>query len=87
MPSVDQLASEARLSTDYFSQLFLRTFGKSPKKYILEVRMNQAKSLLESSDLSAKEIARLLGYKDADFFCRQFKLKLGMTPTQYRRSH
>ena len=46
--------------------------------------MNQAKHLLESTDLSISSIAMELGYADHYFFARQFKQKVGITPGKFR---
>jgi len=84
-PPVSELAAAAGYSPAHFSRVFRGVFGKNPKSFALEARLDQAQYLLRRSEFSIKEISRRLGYKDADFFCRQFTQKLGLTPTQYRR--
>jgi len=85
-PSISELAAELGYSLPRFSQVFRKVVGKSPKAYAIDARLNRAKLLLSSTDLTAKEIARLLGYKDVKFFSRQFKQKVGVTLTEFRHS-
>jgi len=86
VPSISELAAELGYSLPRFSQMFRKVMGKSPKQYAMDARMERAKMLLSSTDLPAKEIGRLLGYKDLKFFSRQFKQKVGMTLTEFRCS-
>jgi AraC-like DNA-binding protein len=84
--SVSGLASDIGLSRTQFFRLFRRQTGLSPQHYVLEARMNQARSLLRESGLSIGEIAETLGYPDSHFFSRLFKRHHGKSPSRYRMS-
>ena len=82
--SVDTIAKSLFLDSAYFSRLFRKKVGISPKKYILERRLNKAKELLKKSEYSIKEIAVTTGFKDPLYFSKLFKDKTGMSPSEYK---
>lgn len=83
--SVEQLAQKTGLSISYYCKLFKKLVGYSPKEYIIRLRINQAKRLLEYSDKSLKKIAKMVGYEDEFYFSRIFKKLAGISPSQFRR--
>ncbi len=85
MSSVRDLANEAGYTADHFARVFESVVGQSPQAYAVQVRVDRARQLLLSTDLSIKEIADALGYQDVFFFSRQFKQKVGIPPSHYRR--
>ncbi len=82
--SVDTIAKSLFLDSAYFSRLFRKKVGISPKKYILELRLYKAKELLKKSEYSIKEIAVTTGFKDPLYFSKLFKDKTGMSPSEYK---
>lgn len=84
-PSVKQLAAQAGYTADHFGRVFESVIGLSPQAYAVQVRIDRARQLLLSTDLTVNEIADALGYQDVFFFSRQFKQKVGVPPSQYRR--
>jgi AraC family transcriptional regulator, arabinose operon regulatory protein len=81
---VPELARNALMSESQLYQLCKATLGEGPKTYLVNKRIERAQQLLEETEQHAGQIAQLLGYKSPHFFCRQFKQKTGMTPTEYR---
>ncbi len=59
--------------------------GMSPLEYLTLLRVEHAKELLASTDLTIREISARTGYYDAGSFIRRFKQVTGETPLQYRR--
>jgi AraC-like DNA-binding protein len=84
--SLKTLASICFMSDNYFHSLFKKSFEITPNNYILQLRMNEAISLLAHSQLSIKEIAEEIGYFDAAYFSRTFSNYFEMSPKQYRNS-
>ncbi|MBI3832373.1 MAG: helix-turn-helix transcriptional regulator [Planctomycetes bacterium] len=84
-PAPSDLAAELRLNPDYFARVFQRTFGVSPRAWILRERMRVAAMRLSDSNLGVSELAYALGYKDVFLFSRQFKQVFGRSPRAYRR--
>lgn len=84
--SLNILAEEFHLSAQYISQLFKNEIGVNFLAYLTNIRMEQAKKLLLSSQLSIAEISERSGYADYRVFTKAFKKAEGVTPSQYRRN-
>ncbi len=84
LPSVTSLAQELNLSTNYFGDLIKKETDKTVQEYIHTKVMEVAKEKLFDTDKSISEIAYELGFKYPQHFSRLFKLKLGVTPNEYR---
>lgn len=82
-----QLAAEAGISEVYLRKLFARHYHTSPKQYILELRLQKARQLLTQSPATVTETAEQCGFSSPYHFCRIFKEKTGLTPTQYAKRH
>lgn len=82
--SVMKFADELGVTPPHFMRLFKARKNVTPSRFIVQERIEAAKSLLMSSNHSISRIADLLGYSDVYFFSRQFKQVTGMPPTKYR---
>jgi len=69
----------------YLGQLFRKTYGVYFKKFLLQLRIQQAKKLLRTTDLRIYEIAEQVGFGSVDYFVTQFEKMEGFTPTEYRK--
>lgn len=78
------LARKLGYSADYFTRIFRNTFGVAPRKWLVEQRLEMARTLLKESNMRVTEVAEALGYKSVYFFSRQFKDYVGMSPLEYR---
>lgn len=92
----DNLASSLEVSTlaeKYFAHPthFIRAFkektGYTPAKYIKQKRLEQAKLLLETTDLTVYEISEIVGINDVSHFSRDFKAFYNVPPLKYRTYH
>jgi AraC-like DNA-binding protein len=83
---VSDLASEARVSVPYLHALFKRHLGCSPHQRLLDRRLQEARHLLDGSDLNLKTVAFNCGFPSVEHFCRIFKRRFGCTATDFRRS-
>lgn len=81
--SVEQLAQIAGLSPCYFGSIFKKAVGRSPKDYLIDYRLEQAKRLLIETGYNITEVAALVGYKDASYFSNLFKRKEGVSPSEF----
>jgi transcriptional regulator GlxA family with amidase domain len=68
-----------------FKRRFAQATGMSPIEYVHALRIEEAKHLLETTDVVVEGIANEVGYEDAGYFSRLFREKVGLTPMQYRR--
>lgn len=75
------------ISEVYFRKLFAAGRGISPRQYILEVRIRHAKHLLTDTDMTVGEISEQIGFSSVYHFCRAFKNRTGMTPSEYSRQN
>jgi AraC-like DNA-binding protein len=83
--NLDTLAAEAKLSKYHFSKKFKKLTGESPINYFINMKMQRACYLLDSTPRSIKHIASELGYQDAYYFSRLFKKNVGIAPDTYRK--
>ncbi len=79
------LAKRAKISEVYFRRLFKEHFGITPKQYILNLRIEESKRLLNEGISSISSISSACGFSSVYHFSRAFKLSTGLTPTEYER--
>ena len=84
--SLYSIAEAVNFSPSYISRKFKEEVGKSLSTYITEQRMILAKSLLEKTGLSIKEISLYIGIPDWNYFTKLFKKAFGITPTEYKKT-
>ena len=83
--SVAGIARELYITPNYLSRLFKQETGEGCNEYIIRKRIMKAKTLLETTNLKAGEIATMAGYRDMNYFSLAFKKHTGVSPTQYRK--
>lgn len=79
-----QIAAEVCMSPDYVSRVFRQETGVQLSEYITQVRMEEARHLLESTDLPVGEVAFKTGYYNIAYFSRVFRIRNNSTPASYR---
>lgn len=81
---MNEYASEHHLSVSWFTRCFKHHTGQPPTQYLLSLRIQNAKSLLENSTYNISEIASAVGFHDPLYFSRLFKKQVGISPEHYR---
>lgn len=81
--TVDEIAQRLNLDRTYFSTLFKKALGISPKQYLLVYRMQIAAKLMYENQSSVTVAAYSVGYNDIFNFSKMFKRHFGMTPSEY----
>lgn len=84
---INELADYVGVNRSYLASSFKKATGYSPKEYLLSLRMEKAKSLLETTDMPVNGISNSIGYGDQLAFSRMFKRYTGVSPTVYRDEH
>lgn len=83
---VNYLAELCGITPTYFINVFKNIYKKTPKKYLVEMRIEKAKELLIYSRYSVSEIAEKLGYSDNTYFSNAFKSFTGTSPLNFRKN-
>lgn len=82
--SVQTIAGRIGLERTYFSNLFKKEMGMSPKKYLLQHRMEQAADLIKNRGYSISVTALSVGYSDVYIFSKMFKQYYGVAPSKFK---
>lgn len=80
------LAKSIGISEVYLRKLFKKHYGTTPKQYIIDIRLKNAKHMLCSTDDSVTAISDSCGFSSVYHFCRAFRNAYGTSPTQYRKN-
>ncbi|MDF2959102.1 MAG: two-component system response regulator [Paenibacillus sp.] len=83
--SLSHAAGEAGMSDSYFSRCFKEELGLSFIDYVIKLRMEKAKELLEAADSKTYEVAYAVGYTDYPHFSKSFKKYCGLSPNDYKK--
>lgn len=79
---MNKLATSLHISPRHFRRLFKESTGLSPNQYLINLRINHAKLLLEQA-FTVKEVAYRVGFNDPYHFSRLFKHKTGVCPSSW----
>lgn len=82
--TLQRVAGSVSLSSNYLSALFKRVVGVSFRERLNQIRVEESKRLLLSTDYPLTDIAIAIGFADQSYFCKVFKRLTGLTPGQYR---
>lgn len=83
--TLDELVEIAGMSRRNFIRTFEETTGKSPIKFLIDLRIQESRRLLRTTERSITEIAFDVGFSDSNYFSRQFRSALGLSPREYRK--
>jgi LacI family transcriptional regulator len=81
---VDEIVAASGLSRSSLERRFRAALGRGPLAELLRERVERARHLLTSTELSVKEVARLAGFRDVRHLCVTFRNKTGTSPARYR---
>jgi AraC-like DNA-binding protein len=83
--SIQAIAEELGIGYSNFRKLFKEYTGVAPAMYQQELRLQRAKEMLSTTNLSIKEIAYRLNFDSPDYFSAKFKIKTGRKPSEFRQ--
>ena len=83
--TVSLIAEKIGISEVYLRKLFKAQFATSPAKYLISVRLKNAKKLMKYPFLTLEECALQSGFSSLQYFCRLFKKETGISPGKYRK--
>ncbi|MBQ7182681.1 MAG: helix-turn-helix transcriptional regulator [Clostridia bacterium] len=82
--TLEECARTVQLSVGRFGHLFTEYYGISPHRFLLSLRLDEARDLLINSGMSINRVAEKTGFLDPCYFSRLFKKYTGLTPKEYR---
>ncbi|MDN5724661.1 MAG: AraC family transcriptional regulator [Propionibacteriales bacterium] len=82
--TIEQHAARLGLSVRELRAVVQRVRGQTPKRYLLQVRLERASTLLSRTDLTTRAVARMCGFNDPAYFSRLFTRLIGRSPSAYR---
>jgi AraC-like DNA-binding protein len=82
--SIDTLSEKAYMSESSFYRTFKHELGATPTEFIIEERLKIAESLLRDPKVSIKEAYLASGFNSFSYFCRTFKKKKNLSPSEYK---
>jgi len=84
--SLEDVANIACMTTNSFCRFFKKMTNKSFTKFLNEVRIRNASRVLAQENTSIADVSYTVGYNSVNNFNKQFKLIIGTTPKQYRKT-
>lgn len=82
---MEKVAEDLNVSYSWFRKAFKAYTGLAPNQYLIQLKIDKAKTMLQDANLSSKQIAYELGLDSAFYFSKIFKIKTGYSPEAYRR--
>ena len=82
--TIQEVAEYLNISESYLSRLFLKEMGLPLSHYILDLKIEKAKNLLQYSDYNIVDIANYLSFSSQSHFIQVFQKKVGLTPHKFR---
>lgn len=82
---LEETARQACLSPFHFHRLFASTFGETPHDFLTRLRMDRARRLLVSADMSVTDVCMEVGYSSLGSFSLKFRSVVGRAPSEYQR--
>ena len=83
--SLKKISDEFFFSPPYLSRIFKKAMNISPSKYIIQLRINKAKRMLQINQFKIANIAYACGYTSPYYFSLEFKRIVGMSPSKYKQ--
>lgn len=83
--TLEKLSELESISQSHYRALFKSMYNQSPTEYILDIRLREAKKLLEETEETLSDIALKTGFFDEFYMSKQFKNHFGITPGRYRK--
>lgn len=84
--TVSDMAAQAHMSPSAFAHLFRDSTGRPPYRFLKEMRLDRARELLGTSELTVARVSRDVGYASVSQFIQAFRARFGMTPHGYRHA-
>lgn len=85
--SINNISEQLHINRSHLYRLFKARLNESPQQYLVRYRIDRAKDLIENENFPFNVVATSVGYKDPLSFSREFKNRMGMSPSEYRQTY
>lgn len=85
--SMDELAGLLNYNKSYLFRQFKASTGQTVMSYFTELKIDEAKRLITTKDLSISQISQMLAFDTPNYFSKVFRRRTGISPGEYRRIH
>lgn len=82
--TLESLSKIVFVSANHLATIFREYTGRSPIDYLIQLRLEEARRLLQSPQYPIAEVSDLIGYEDPAYFSRLFRKHVGMSPAEFR---
>ncbi|OUM87265.1 MAG: hypothetical protein BAA01_12185 [Bacillus thermozeamaize] len=82
---LEEVAAHLHMNPSYFSRMFKKETGETFTDFVIRMKMQRARELLDTTNYSVGMICDMLGYDNQSYFIKTFKSAVGVTPMEYRR--
>ncbi|WP_123039658.1 response regulator transcription factor [Cohnella candidum] len=83
--SLESVAAMFHFNPSYFSNLFKSKAGVNFSEYLIDLRIREAKAILDNGEHKIADVSAMVGFRDAAYFNKMFKRKTGISPNAYRQ--
>lgn len=84
---IEDLLFQSGLKRRALERRFQKVCGTSPKQYLISLRLDKIRQLLETTKLSVSEIGQLSGIPNVSYLCEMYRKRYGLTPLEFRQRH
>ena len=85
--TLDLLAQNVHMNKFHLAHMFSKEFGLSPFNYIQQLRIQESKELLSTTDYPLSQIAGMCGFSSPSYFSQRFRSSTGISPAEYRKQN
>lgn len=83
--SIESISNHLNITPEYFRKIFKNIYGISPKKYIINRRIEKAKELILSSEFKLNDIVNICGFSSFSYFSSEFKKNTSLSPSEFKK--
>jgi AraC family transcriptional regulator len=84
--TIADVAAECKLTPSHFARSFRRSTGVAPHEFLSQLRIDEAKRLMQSTKLPLADVALICGFGDQSYFTRVFSRNVGASPGAWRKA-
>ena len=84
--SIESISNYLNITPEYFRKIFKNIYGLSPKKFIINKRIEKAKELIASNEFKLNDIVNICGFSSFSYFSSEFKKITAFSPSEFKKN-